>query len=279
VGVAALLAVALVPTDSQAHFYLQSPPANFEQSALGDPQKEPPCGDDGTATPTGMVTTFQAGETISITFEETIFHPGHFRVAVAVNDPSELPADPPVEQVGMDECGMTTIDPAPVFPVLVDGALAHTDPLAGPQTIEVTLPDDLSCTACTLQIIQYMSSHGAPCFYHHCATIAVEGAAGETMSTTVDPTSGGSSGDGESSASDSAGSSTTEPDDETTDTPGETSNGSADSSGTGVVTTVTPEAEPPDEGCGCRQGGAGGRLGAMLLLGIAGLGARRRRWG
>src|SRR5262249_1447752 len=36
------------------------------------------------------------------------------------------------------------------------------------------LPADVTCTQCTLQVLEYMSHHPAPCFYHHCADIAIQ---------------------------------------------------------------------------------------------------------
>jgi hypothetical protein len=124
------------------------------------------------------VTAFSAGETITITLDETIFHPGHYRVALAVSDRSELPAEPPVT-AGATDCGSVPIMTPPVFPVLADGALQHTSPFSATQSIQVTLPSDVTCTHCTLQVLEFMSSHGAPCFYHHCADISI-GGGGET---------------------------------------------------------------------------------------------------
>ena len=60
-----------------AHFILDAPSNNFTQGILGDPQKAPPCGDEGSSTATDKVTTFVAGQTITITVNETIYHPGH----------------------------------------------------------------------------------------------------------------------------------------------------------------------------------------------------------
>jgi MYXO-CTERM domain-containing protein len=118
------------------------------------------------------VTAYRTGQTITISFRETIFHPGHFRVALATTDRSELPAVPPVTP-GATDCGTVPIMDPPVFPVLGDGLLPHTSPLSGVQTLEVTLPDGVTCDHCTLQVVQFMSSHGAPCFYYHCADISI----------------------------------------------------------------------------------------------------------
>jgi hypothetical protein len=171
--VAVVLALPFVaPTRASAHFVLHAPGSWREQSELGDPQKVGPCGDEGAAATTGMVTAFAPGETITITIDEVIFHPGHYRVALAVSDRDELPAAPPVTP-GTTDCGAVPIMETPVFPVLADGVLPHTEPFEGAQSFQVTLPDDVSCTHCTLQVLEFMSEHGAPCFYHHCADIAI----------------------------------------------------------------------------------------------------------
>ena len=165
-------ACASIAVPSGAHFTLDAPAATNEQSSPGRPVLDAPCGDDG-AVKTGALTPFTAGETIDVTIGETIFHPGHYRVAIATESASELPQDPIVTPSGGNLCGTAEIQDPPVFPVLADGALAHTSAFAGPQTLQVTLPDDLVCERCTLQVIQFIGSHSAPCFHHHCAEIQV----------------------------------------------------------------------------------------------------------
>src|SRR6185436_19691353 len=140
-----------------------------------------PCGDEGSAPASGIVTPFAPGETITITLDETIFHPGHYRVALAVADRSELPPEPPVTP-GDTACGSAPLMDPPVFPVLADGALLHTEPFTTSQTIQVTLPSDVTCTHCTLQVLEFMTDHPAPCFYHHCADISI--AARDALCTT-----------------------------------------------------------------------------------------------
>jgi MYXO-CTERM domain-containing protein len=276
--VVSLCSVALLPATADAHFYLHSPPAMYEQSGLGDPQKIPPCGDDGSAVATDMVTTYQAGDTITITIDETVEHPGHFRVAIA-DDPSQLPADPTVTPVGMDPCGSTDIQDPPVFPVLLDGALPHDDQLPNGSTMDVTIPGDFSCENCTLQIIQYMREHGAPCFYHHCATITVEGGIAPT---TTDPTgaSDSSSSDGESAESSSSGGNVSDTSGNNTTT-STTNDGSSSDPGTGAGPTTTPIEDPAesDGGCGCsHRSGSNGLLAVLFgLFGVGVLRSRRRR--
>jgi MYXO-CTERM domain-containing protein len=166
----------------------------MSQDSFGLPEKLGPCGDEGGGTPTGTVTAFQSGQTITVTINEVIFHPGHYRIALAVNDRSELPAEPPVT-AGSTPCGSVPVQNPPVFPVLADGVFEHSAPFSGPQSIQITLPGNVTCTKCTLQIIEFMSDHGlnnpGGCFYHHCADLSIQ-------STVVDGggSTGGSAGSG-----------------------------------------------------------------------------------
>jgi len=179
----ALLAAAATfgsPGIAQAHFNLHEPENWLVQENDGTPQKVGPCGSASESQPAAQmsnaITEYKAGETIAVKLEETIMHPGHYRVALAVSDRSELPPEPAVtpETTGMMRaCGAAAIMDPPVMPILVDGALVHTAKLNGEQTIMVTLPADVECEKCTLQVIEFMSAHAAPCFYHHCADIKI----------------------------------------------------------------------------------------------------------
>lgn len=248
-----------------AHFYLEAPPNAFSQDALlGDPQKAPPCGNVNGTAATNIVTTYEAGQTITIRLRETITHPGHYRVALGVTGPQSLPAEPPVT-AGTTACGSTTIQNPPVFPVLADGMLLHTSAFSGPQSFQVTLPANVTCTNCTLQVFQFMSQHGlnvpGGCFYHHCATINV--VAPDAGVTPMDAGMGGGS----------AG------------TGGGTSGTGGGTSGTAGGTSATGGGEAhlhdtdagvgpgPVGGCGCTGGAGSIVLAGLVLLG----GALRRR--
>jgi hypothetical protein len=176
VAVIICAASVVAPVPSHAHFILMTPDSWMSQDSLGLPEKLGPCGDEGGGTATGQVTVFHPGQTISITINEVIAHPGHYRVALAVNDRSELPAEPVVTSTAYDPCSSAAIQSPPTFPILADNMLPHTQPFAVHQTFEVTLPADLTCTKCTLQVLEFMSSHGQPCFYHHCADISIQSA-------------------------------------------------------------------------------------------------------
>jgi MYXO-CTERM domain-containing protein len=169
VAVAVLVAL---PSAASAHFHLDAPASAYEQTAQGDPQKAFPCGPTTTSgVATDDVTTVVAGGTLTVTITETIFHPGHYRIALTPDEAS-LPAEPLVTP-GTTECGSVPIDDAPALPVLADGVLVHTSRFNGPQTVEIAIPADATCTGCVVQVLEFMSSHGAPCFYHHCARVDV----------------------------------------------------------------------------------------------------------
>lgn len=198
-----LLSFALLslPATAAAHFHLDAPDSWAEQNTSGSPQKSGPCGETDSPTvasqakPTNKVTAYKPGDTVVVKLTETVTHPGYYRVALAKNDRSELPPDPDVTPGGGMDCGTAKTEATPTFPVLVDNALQHTTALSGQQTIMVKLPSDVSCTNCTLQIIEFMSNHNknnpGGCFYHHCANISIQGDATGT---------GGASGQGGSTA-------------------------------------------------------------------------------
>jgi MYXO-CTERM domain-containing protein len=187
--------VTFVAAPAGAHFTLDAPASMMSQDVFGGPQKLGPCGDEGGGTATGAVTAFARGQTIQVTIDEKIFHPGHYRIALAVNDPSELPAEPKVTPADTP-CGSVEVQDPPVYPVLADGVFEHTDPFSAPQTVEVTLPADVTCANCTLQVIEFMSEHPlndpGGCFYHHCANISIgEGPLPDGGSSSAGPSSGG----------------------------------------------------------------------------------------
>ena len=171
VRITATLAGALVSVGvAQAHVRLLQPPPALVEDAQGDPQKNAPCG--GPGTPTGVVTTFLAGQTITVKWQETIYHPGHFRLALTT-DRAQL-IDP---MVTTDSAGISVaaaIDDPPSAPVLQDGLYPRTGSGTSGRLFEqqLTLPNT-PCASCTLQLIQFMADHAAPYIYHHCAEVAI----------------------------------------------------------------------------------------------------------
>lgn len=166
------------PPAAHAHFVLQEPPAYSIQNGSGSPQKSAPCGqaDPGLPLqPSNVVTTFRQGQSFTLTINETVPHPGHYRVLIAADEKS-LPPDPPVTS-GATDCETTTITANPTLPLIADGLFKHTAAFTSPQSVQVTLPPNFTCTKCTMQIVEFMSNHAfnnpGGCFYHHCATVSI----------------------------------------------------------------------------------------------------------
>ena len=179
-GVGAIALAA--PASVFAHFVLMQPASAIVENVLGDPQKMAPCGgvtgNPGVAT--GAVTPVTGGELLHIKVRETVYHPGHFRVALSVLDRAELPADP--EDMTKDTPNgvmsvSAKVDPNPRPPVLVDGIFDHHVRVPGQEfETDVRIPN-INCDHCSLQVIQFMEMHpinkDGRFTYHHCADLKV----------------------------------------------------------------------------------------------------------
>jgi hypothetical protein len=166
---------------ASAHFRLLEPASWLIENNRGDPQKAGPCGGTNTdwGKPTYLVTKAVGGRTLHLKIQETIYHPGHYRVALAVNSPTELPLDP--EATTRDtEKGPVSVSAAiqnpPQVPVLADGLWAHTAKVDAPFETDVQLPN-INCKKCTLQVVQFMAEHAinnpGNFSYHHCAELQI----------------------------------------------------------------------------------------------------------
>jgi hypothetical protein len=176
-----LAALGLLVPLAYGHFQLLAPASWIEENQLGDPQKLGPCG--GTSansgTPTNAVTNAQGGQKLHIKVQETVYHPGHYRVALAVNSRAELPVDPVVTTRDTDKGPWSVsakIDDPPKPPVLADGLWQHTAKTAEPFEADIPIPN-INCSACILQIVQFMAEHGynkdGGYIYHHCAVLKI----------------------------------------------------------------------------------------------------------
>lgn len=230
-----------------AHIALRSPVVRYADQKVG------PCGKGTLDARTNRVTTFTAGDTIEVVWDETINHPGHYRVSFDVNGQDfSLPRSFTDADGGLN--------------VLVDNI--PDAPRANQRyTIRVRLPDT-PCTNCTLQVIQMMTDKppygDGNDIYFQCADIVLlpRDAGMTVLDAGVDagrPLDGGLPVDA-----------------------GAASDAGADPMDGGVVFTPIPDAgtephqhdeEPPPMGCGC-SGGAGS---LALLGGLVAWRARRRR--
>lgn len=132
-------------------------------------QKKGPC---GVAQRGTKVTEFRPGETITVSLNETIDHPSHYRIAF--NPDGDTFEDPTSKD---DKTGAHPF-------VLLDNI---TDESAAKQSVKVTLPN-VTCERCTLQLIQVMYDKAGNGFggndgvapdnddlYYACADIVLKG--------------------------------------------------------------------------------------------------------
>jgi hypothetical protein len=179
----AALALAVQPA-TQAHFKLIEPASWLIEGDRGDPQKAGPCGGSNTdwGKPSYAVSRITGGQKLHLKIQETVYHPGHYRVALAVNSPTELPPDPKATTRDTEKGPWSVsaeIQDPPQLPVLADGLFVHatkpTEAMA-PWETDVQLPN-INCKKCTLQVIQFMAEHGfnnpGGYTYHHCAEVQI----------------------------------------------------------------------------------------------------------
>lgn len=156
-----LLCLLLLSGTASAHVTLTSPPPRTLANKAG------PCGATGSKRGTN-VTTFAPGATITVEWDETVDHPGHYRIAFD-NDGDDVFVNPNKPD---DNFAFTLMDAIP-------------DKVGGHYTQQVTLPT-APCASCTLQLMQIMTTQ-VPynSFYYQCADIAI--ADGGDPGGTVDP--------------------------------------------------------------------------------------------
>ncbi len=174
-------ALAVLTPPVNAHFRLLEPASWIEEDRLGDPQKAAPCG--GVAAnpgkPTTTVTRVQGGDKLHIKIQETVYHPGFYRIALAINSRAELPPDPQPKIENLPAgprsvSGMIQYPPLP--PVIADGLFQHITRFEKEVETDIELPN-VDCAKCTLQVIQFMAAHGlnkeGDYSYHHCADLNI----------------------------------------------------------------------------------------------------------
>jgi hypothetical protein len=182
------IALASFSSVADAHFVLVSPAPSLVQNRLGDPQKIAPCGGvsanpaRGTppnpGTPSNAVTNLTGGSTLHLLIQETVFHPGHYRVALA-RTAAQLPPDPKVTTRDSERGPWSVsaeIQNPTAPPVIADGLFAHTERPMGLHEMDIPIPN-VTCVNCLIQVIQFMAEHGKNAdgdySYHHCATVNI----------------------------------------------------------------------------------------------------------
>src|SRR3954468_3112815 len=141
------LASAAIPTGSSAHFRLLAPASWLAENQLGDPQKAAPCGGTNAdfGKPTYAVTDVRGGTLLHVKLQETVYHPGHYRVALAVNSATELPLDPKAQTMTNEKGAVMSVSGevmSPVAPpVLADGLFVQTAKTDAAFETDVTMPN------------------------------------------------------------------------------------------------------------------------------------------
>jgi hypothetical protein len=134
---------------ASAHITMTAPPPRTLDNKAG------PCGAAGSKRGT-HVTTFAPGATITVEWDETVDHPGHYRIAFD-NDGDDVFVNPNNPN---DNFSFTLMEPI-------------ADKVGGHYTQQITLPT-APCANCTLQLMQIMTTQ-VPynSFYYQCADIAI----------------------------------------------------------------------------------------------------------
>jgi hypothetical protein len=160
--VSLLFTSALVPSGARAHIRLTSPTARYVQDNNG--LKTGPC---GSGTRTGSVTELVPGQTVTVTWKESVSHAGHYRIALASS-----------ESTFVEPTSLSIPSPLPSWD-LADGIQDKTGTQTYSQSVQIPQKE---CPACVLQLIQVMSAGtdgtNTGTFsgvYHACADVSISG--------------------------------------------------------------------------------------------------------
>ena len=211
-----------IPVVASAHIHLTSP-RHRTDAPTGD-QKEQHCGTPGwvRADHPDRIAYYLPGETITVAWDETIQHPGYFRISF----------QPEGETFQIPLCGDGSLGPTcPSFPV--EDLTGTTDPGTGALILadrivdgtlsqSITLPS-MECANCTLQFIQVMTDKPpytrdalSDDIYFNCTDIVLSnspppsdarpsGDAGGNPAADADPGGGGTTGGCSTSGSEPSG--------------------------------------------------------------------------
>ena len=176
--------VLLIAGGAAAHIHVTSPVSR------GTQQKYGPCGGGAGDTRGEVVHSFRPGQTITVEWDETVDHPGHYRISFDAEGQDDF----------VDPASFTDRDGD--ASILIDG-IADRD--GGSYRQEVTLPA-IECDRCTLQVVQVMTDKppygdGNDLYYQCIDLVLSEDAEAEATTASSDGASGGCDvGDGGSDA-------------------------------------------------------------------------------
>jgi len=190
----ALLFTILLPLSLSAHTRATFPTPRYDLDFIKNSNDGGPCGDilatNRGVAPSGVISEFIPGDTITVMALETIGHVGVYAVYFAESNDAINPAG----------CGANK--PGNCLEQNLIDDVADPAGNQGTHEIEVTLPD-VECENCTIQVIQWMSDgNGSYTPYYTCSDISLKAdAIPPDPSPTPTPTPGGGTanqnGDGE----------------------------------------------------------------------------------
>lgn len=172
--VSLVLAIMSTPALALAHAELLWPPDRANTNCDGgadDECKTGPCGGT-TGDIAGAATTLTQGSSITIQFQETISHPGHYELRLSTNGGLTT---------GLSLYTWALNDNIP------DIANGNGVVLNPPQqyTYTMTVPTSLNCNPCVLQFLQFMSNNNQ--FYYSCSDVRILAAGAPTPTPTETP--------------------------------------------------------------------------------------------
>lgn len=185
---AAGLAAATAASEASAHARLKLT-GTLKPRSDSSGLKVGPCGN--VAVDETKRVTLQAGDTLTVEWEETINHPGSFKFSFSENGTTGFESNLLKE-----------------VPDTQDGPVTFDDPATYHQYTTTLQVPDVTCDKCAIQLIQVMTENDPPSFYYSCADVKITGGsttAGEdtdTSTSTSTSTSTASSADGGDSSSD-----------------------------------------------------------------------------
>jgi hypothetical protein len=175
IGVATILLVGARHV-AEAHFRLLEPASWLIEDERGDPQKAGPCGGTNAdyGKPSYAIARVIGGAKLHIKVQETVYHPGHYRVALAVNSPTELPLDPKAttEPTPNGPRSVSAEIQDPVTPPVLARTVCSGTPERCNRRPETTSPQIINSSArCRSFSMEQPSTIRACSLFHHCAML------------------------------------------------------------------------------------------------------------
>lgn len=143
------------------------PAKSLKPRSDADNHKTGPCGSDDPTTDPTKRTTLIAGESIDIEWEETVNHPGWFRIAFSKDGTTGFDANVLKDNITDTQNGNVT----------------RSDPNTYHKyKVSIKIPDE-PCENCSIQLIQVMTDRTPPTNYYSCADIKIVAAEGKAPKT------------------------------------------------------------------------------------------------